>query len=92
MKRPSLAERTLWYLAAFAVVPLGGCAALSDAMKPGPEGEPAPAQTVLQSIGTAVGAFNPLVGAAIFAAGGAIGHTTGKKSAAKKKPATPPAV
>lgn len=92
MKRLSLAEKCLWYLALISAAAMGGCATLSDALKPGPAGEPAPAQTVLQSIGTAIGAFNPLVGAAIFAAGGAIGHTAGKKSAAKKKPATTPAV
>lgn len=92
MKRLSFAEKTLWYLAAFAVIPLGGCAALSDAMKPGPEGEPPVAQTTLQAIVAAVSAFNPAVGVAIAAAAGAIGHATGKRSAKKSKPATQPAV
>lgn len=79
-------------LLAIAILPLAGCAALSDAMKPGPEGEPPVAQTTLQAIGAAVSTFNPAVGVAIAAAAGAIGHATGKRSAKKSKPTTPPAV
>lgn len=92
MKRLSLSEKSLWYLAAFAVVPLGGCAAMSEAFAPGPAGEPPVAQTTLQSIGAAVATFNPAIGAALVAASGAIGVAVGKKSAKKSKPATTPAV
>lgn len=93
MKRISLAEKCLWYLAALSILTLGGCAAMDRAFTPSPDGSPPPAQTVLQSIGAAVSTLNPAVGAALVAAGAAVGgvavHKAGKKSA-KSKTATPP--
>lgn len=87
MKRISL----LAIVALLIICPVG-CATLSEAMKPGPEGEPPVAQTTLQAIGAAVSAFNLPVGVAIAAAAGAIGHANGKRVAKKSKPATTPAV
>lgn len=111
MKRLSLAEKCLWYLALISVAAMSGCSAIERAFTPIPPtpavaavpatattpavpaipaspGAPAPAATIMQSIGAAIATFNPLVGGALLAAGGAIGHTTGKRSGAKKKPAT----
>lgn len=90
MKRISLAEKFLWYLAAFAVGAAGGCAAMDRAFTSGPDGK-VPAQTTAESIGAAVSTVNPAVGGVLVAAGGLVGLIFGRKTAPASTPPADPA-
>lgn len=78
-------------LLALVVLPLAGCAALSDAFKPGPDGT-VPAQTTGEAIAAAVAPVSPAAAGVIAAISLAVGAVAGRKTAPAKPAVAPPAV